>query len=1463
MFDIFYSGKKPGLFAHEREADSIEHAQQLSRTRFFWWVTYLADLSGWDFLWEPVPWQAHQRHAWPSQHQADSGVYLVPTTWTGETNYRTDRTITRLPGGAWRTPSNITADFDYSWHPDYREPVYEYHFGTQHQSAGGPVYNSGAGNIKLLSQPRAVARVEYAYWSCPDHIDFDSVDYTWHPNSLDPPYIYHFPSQWQRASGVTYTVTGATEIRMCDDFTVRAVATDVWMIPDTVAEFDRSWHPDALDPPYTYEFGTQWWDEGGPVYTVAGSTELKYIDQPRAQVMPSRNNWEICHDIHQDRFDWSWCPHPKDPPYTYVWGNQHWPAEKMPTVIYHVAGATERKYMDTQATLRPVTTNWHTPDMIDPTSVDYSWVPDPQDPPYIYEFATQWQPNGGAVYTVPGATERKYVEHQHLRLPDKSAFNKLEVIQGFDYSWHPSNTEEPYVYVFGNQHWPATIMPTVTYTVPGATKEKFVQGVIAKLASNMGNWEFYEDLDQIAWDWTWVPNPKDPPYVYVFGNQWNPPEYKASIKYVTPGATEVKYMESRAVRLPCPELFAHNIAVSKFDYSWEPNPFDPPYVYVFGNQWNPAVLEPTVVYTVPGATEIKYVDDVIANVAQSPADFELLDNIESFDYSWRPNPTDPEYIYVFGNQWLTPEQRPALQYRVGSATTIKYMSEPRALRVGSPHLFTTHYDCDFDYSWEPDPGSPPYTYVFGNQWYNAERMPTVEYHVAGATERKYMTEPVAKLHERHSNHWHTLEDCEWDYSWQPDPGDPPLIYVWGNQHWPAVQMPTVEYHVEGATERKYMEEPVAKLLPNESSWCVPEEVDRTNIDFSWVPDPGNDPYIYHFGTEYQSSVGLTYTVPGAVNIKFEGDIPRLQKEKKAVQVQDIFYMDRSNALSSARFKQLQERYPHVQKIRYVNSIQDTIKRCLNKTKQNRFWVIGSENDYSEFDFAWHAQPWQSSMTHVFGSQWNKWSDTFLINRWEFERHAKWAKNIEEFPNLNFVTDQRIHAPSDAHDIYVVDFGNKESADVVTNLEQRYRVVKKARYFDNYLDTLKRLLDGVTDDHVWVVGSVCDYTTFDFSWQPEAWQRDMLHVFPSNEQKFGDTFFVPVKALQAKIAELELLDWFETVNYCEDQRVPRWPVPVVQHTSDSHVNVVREHTWTAPLTVFTAVDYANNKLPTISLWRDRNKTIVPMSTGASTVIVPQVAVPYIRTQLYDYPYIDKTQRTQKDHPLDIVFISNGEPYAEFNYQHLVWAVQMEGLDCNHIHHSKGVNGRVAAYQAAARLSTTPWFFAVFAKLEVDHRFDWTWQPDRMQQPKHYIFHAHNPVNGLVYGHQAMIAYNRQMTLENTGGGLDFTMDQPHEVVPIISGTANYTESPWMAWRTAFREVLKLKHSLPDVENEYRLNMWLSDAGEVKNAEWSRFGAEDAVEYYNEVNGDFAALKKSYEWEWLASYAFMRRSLQPDR
>ena len=1022
----------------------------------------------------------------------------------------------------------------------------------------------------------------------------------------------------------------------------------------------------------------------------------------------------------------------------------------------------------------------------------------------------------------------------------------------FDFSWHPDPTEPDYEYHFGTQ-WQAAGGPVY----PGTAGIKLIDHPRALAQPDQDRWQIHEPIDTEHWDWSWHPNPLNPPMTYVWGNQWVSAVDQASVSLTVPGAVETVYQEQpRTRRLPQPQLFETLLPVDSFDYSWQPNPRDPAMTYVWGNQWNPAELEPTVIYR-NGSDTFKYMHDQQAQLAPDLTSWTVLDDIEQFDFSWRPNPTDPAYCYVFGNQWLTPEQRPAVQYTVPGATERKYMSEPRARRYSKPDRFFMHYPCEFDCSWEPDPGSPPYIYVWGNQWHSAEIMPTVEMAMPGATERKYMSEPRAQLPQCRDDRWHTLIDCEWDYSWCPDPGDPAYIYVFGNQWHSAETMPTVEYHVPGATERKYMSEPRAQLLANRENWQIPDSINSENIDFSWVPDPGSPPYIYHFGSEYQQSVGLTYHMPGATEIKFAGEIPKLDVQRSAVLVPDIFYMDRSGAHSRRRFERLQQRYPSIQRIRWVNSTQDTIRRCCDRTKQSRFWVISSDNVYDSFDFEWHPETWQTGMTHVFGSQWNKWSDTFLINRWEFERHSRWARDIEEFPNLNFVPDQAITVPQDQLSVYVIDHGNY--AHLPDGLTISIKHV--TRFYQSYLETFRRMLADIQDDHIWVISTICDYQDFDFGWRPDPWQRDMLHVFPSGSQKFGDTFYVPVEALRRCLDGLERLEWFETVNFCNDQVVQRRPFPVIEHNRDSHVDPVKQNQFVGPAAIFT--NCVGEETPqifrdAINFWAPDTRAVVSLDPGNQRIIVPRETAVHVRTQIYDYPYIDTRQRSLKNQPLDVVFISNGEQQADLNYDHLRWAV--ERADTNRIVRVDGITGRVAAYHAAARASQTAWFFAVFAKLEVDKDFDWCWQPDRMQQPKHYIFHARNPVNGLVYGHQAMIAYNRDLVLANTGTGLDFTLDSAHEVIPIVSGTAEYAHTPWMAWRTAFREVIKLRASLPDVESDYRINRWCAN-GQGKNAQWSSIGAQDALEYYDSVSGDLAELRKSYEWSWLATYAFMKRGLTP--
>ena len=694
-----------------------------------------------------------------------------------------------------------------------------------------------------------------------------------------------------------------------------------------------------------------------------------------------------------------------------------------------------------------------------------------------------------------------------------------------------------------------------------------------------------------------------------------------------------------------------------------------------------------------------------------------LTDYTDFDFLFEPVPWEAEYTHT----WPSQHHRYSGTFLVPrDNTTIEYRFHDQILpnRDNRNNYNIIKDNIRFDYTWAPDPFDPPYRYIFGNQWYPANRMPTVEYRVAGAEEIKYISTPRAELKENKDNNWTILIECEFDYSWVPDPGDPPYRYIFGNQWHRAEIMPTVEYTVEGATEIKYMHFPRAQLKENKTNWVVPDNI--ANIDYTWHPDPGDPPYIYQFGTQHQRTGGPQYCVSGATDVKYVDQI-KIKTGCVATAVYEIDHMD-------------------------------------------------------------------SNSGHI--------------------------------PNTT----------------------------------------KTVRYFDNYLDTLRRLAKNIPDQHefVWICSSVCDYTDFDFTWHPEIWQAGMLHVFPSDGEKFGDTFFMHVPTFRYRADKLQMLDWYD-LNFM-DISVPRRPLPVVKHEYDTHVAAVKNNNWDGPLAIFTTEDNQDYTVPAVPLWREKTKTIVPLSAGASVTIIPKVSVPYIQTQLYDYPNILRTQRhLYTDSPLDVVFIDNGESNAEANYNHLRWAA--ERANNIKIHRSSGVNGRVAAYRAAAELSTTPWFFAVFAKLEVSSSFDWTWQPDRLQEPKHYIFHAKNPVNGLVYGHMSTIAYNKQLVLANTAEGLDFTLDQSHEVVPIVSGTANYHTDAWTCWRTAFRECIKLTDSLPDVENEYRLNQWLTR--DSTEGQWSIKGATDAVEYYNAVNGAFAELKKSYDWAWLATYAMIKRNLLPSQ
>jgi hypothetical protein len=1188
-------------------------------------------------------------------------------------------------------------------------------------------------------------------------------------------------------------------------------------------------------------------------------------------------HWVVLDKIDQTKFDFSWHPDPTSPPYIYRWGCKFFPVEEQAVLEYHAPGATEVKYVNTIVELLP-DDNWKEYYNVDHEKFDFTWRPDPKDPAYIYKWGCKYFPaeeQHVLEYIVPGATEIKYMDRVVELLPDWDRWSIRDKVDmnSFDFSWMPDPKEPPFIYVFGNKQFSSEKMSTIEYHVEGATEIKYMDRVV-ELLPDWDKWKELELVDKNKFDFTWRPDPVEPPFIYKWGCKYFPVEEQHVLEYCVDGATEIKYMDEAVELLPNPGKFDQVYPVTDFDFSWLPDPKEPPYIYRWGCKYFPVEEQHVLEYIVPGATEIKYMDRVV-ELLPNPGKFDQVYPVTDFDFSWLPDPKEPPYIYRWGCKYFPVEEQHVLEYCVDGATEIKYMDEAVELQPNYDRWkqIASIQQSKFDFSWLPDPKEPPYIYVFGNKQYSAEKMPTIEYHVPGATERKYVDDIKATLVPQWT-FWEIPLDFDkdtFDFTWFPDPHSPPYIYQFGTladkNGGPRYITPnndgTVVYLEIGIQVKKYQIvttlDDLVKQHADEVFWATRKNINYQDFDFSWRPElidgSWESDYVSVFGSP-DSETTQTYFVNakaykrGNTQLKFIDSTTLDEKTLTKLFVKpQMFFVDRYNTESINRFEQLKLRFPNIQKTRFVSNWVDTINRCVHKADTDLVWVLDSELDYTHFDFDYYPNPWQTKMIHVFGTQWSRWGTTYLVNKETFPEDTKWVKVIEHLSMINFIKDRKAKITNCLYDVVLVDHANPETSYTKELLETKTnKSVTTVPYDSSYLRTIRQLialLPTKKEHYIWICSSMCDYSKFDFTYVADPFAKDQLHVFPSEQQAYGDTFLIDVNKTRQLIDTIADLDDYEKINFNKTFRPTRYKVPTIVVDDDTMVNSIPKE-WSYPYVTMVTSD--NTDIITfddpISLWSPKTKNIVIHSTGATRITVPREASEYIKKEVYDYPYIKKSTTIAKSLPQDIVFLSNGEECADKHYDHLLNITK--NLP-NRVVRVDGVNGRVQAYHAAAQASDTPWMFTVFAKLKIQEDFDFNYQPDRLQIPKHYIFYAENPVNGLVYGHQGLIMYNKKLVLNNTGKGLDFTLDDEHEVVETIAGTAYYNVDPFTTWRVAFRETIKLIDAKDSISKQ-RLVTWLT-VGNGEYGEWSVRGANDAQKYYDEVNGDFDKLKLSYEWSWL--------------
>jgi len=414
----------------------------------------------------------------------------------------------------------------------------------------------------------------------------------------------------------------------------------------------------------------------------------------------------------------------------------------------------------------------------------------------------------------------------------------------------------------------------------------------------------------------------------------------------------------------------------------------------------------------------------------------------------------------------------------------------------------------------------------------------------------------------------------------------------------------------------------------------------------------------------------------------------------------------------------------------------------------------------------------------------------------------------------------------------------------SNIDSPFADTRVVPFVGSYFEILKSVVEDVKTEHFWFFSNFVDIKNFggiDLDFIPEQHERDQIHVWYTTHpmgglNKEGNVMLIPTAKFKEQMNQLAFLRDFKDINYHAHATLFQRPIGrtifALKDPIKAYNNAPAFYKW------MINKDLANNDLPNFypSFWEDEK-----MYTWGKTKDIMLVPGDRDIKQFYD---IDRSVHFDLEYetkPMDIVFLSYDEPSAE-----KYWKVLKEKYP--RAKRLQGVKGRTQAYHAAAAMSETDYFFAVFPTIELADSFDFTFQPDRLKNACHYIFHAKNPVTGLEYGHRAVILYNKHLCLSTIHPSLDFTLSQPHTVVPQLCGTSHFNLTPEISWRVAFREVLKLCEMKPTVESKFRLKKWC-ELGKGAYALLVQRGALDAVGYYKEVNGDKDALQLSYELDWL--------------
>jgi hypothetical protein len=224
--------------------------------------------------------------------------------------------------------------------------------------------------------------------------------------------------------------------------------------------------------------------------------------------------------------------------------------------------------------------------------------------------------------------------------------------------------------------------------------------------------------------------------------------------------------------------------------------------------------------------------------------------------------------------------------------------------------------------------------------------------------------------------------------------------------------------------------------------------------------------------------------------------------------------------------------------------------------------------------------------------------------------------------------------------------------------------------------------------------------------------------------------------------------------------------------------------------------------------------------------------------------------------DIFFISYHEPCAEANFDKL----KSRFPRAQWVKNIKGIH---RAHKTAASKSTTDMLWVVDADAEILEDFNFDFETNLWDLDVVHVWRSRNPINNLEYGYGGVKLLPTTLTLNLDESSPDMTtsISPKFKAMEQVSNITAFNTDPYSAWRSAFRECVKLSSKIINNQNiqetEDRLNTWCTVTNDIAYGKFVLDGALAGKAYGIKHASDRSKLAKINNFNWLKAYWLLRR------